>query len=232
MKFVRFNNNLANFKAILISGPPGIGKTTTAKLLCLELNFNIFEQNSSDNRNKSSVNETAGFLMKNTTIQGMLNSNNNLISKVTSKNVIIMDEIDGMCGSDDSGGISAVINVIRNTKIPIICICNDRNNQRMKALLKYCFDIKFVRPEKNSLNQVLLGLCKKENLNISSNEMLEIIESTNYDIRQCINILEQLKVKKESKIDFSIIKKDKFTSASPFEVAKMFMTKSEVRLFY
>lgn len=36
-----------------------------------------------------------------------------------------MDEVDGV-GSGDRGGIAALISVIKLTKTPIICICNDR----------------------------------------------------------------------------------------------------------
>jgi len=46
-------------------------------------------------------------------------------SKNLHKSLIIMDEVDGM-SSGDRGGITAIINMIKNTKIPIICICNDR----------------------------------------------------------------------------------------------------------
>ena len=37
-----------------------------------------------------------------------------------------MDEVDGMAGNEDRGGILELINTIKNSKIPIICICNDR----------------------------------------------------------------------------------------------------------
>jgi replication factor C subunit 1 len=39
---------------------------------------------------------------------------------------IIMDEVDGMAGNEDRGGILELINTIKSSKIPIICICNDR----------------------------------------------------------------------------------------------------------
>lgn len=35
-----------------------------------------------------------------------------------------MDEVDGM--SSDRGGSKALIDIIKLTKVPIICICNDR----------------------------------------------------------------------------------------------------------
>jgi len=43
----------------------------------------------------------------------------------TKKSVIIMDEVDGV-GAGDRGGIGALIQVIKDTRTPIICICNDR----------------------------------------------------------------------------------------------------------
>lgn len=41
------------------------------------------------------------------------------------KSVIIMDEVDGV-GAGDRGGIAALIKIIKESKTPIICICNDR----------------------------------------------------------------------------------------------------------
>ena len=43
------------------------------------------------------------------------------------KQLIIMDEVDGM-SSGDRGGVTAIIDMIKKTKIPIICICNDRQS--------------------------------------------------------------------------------------------------------
>lgn len=45
----------ALFKAALLSGPPGIGKTTTAHLVCQELEFSFVELNASDTRSKKSL---------------------------------------------------------------------------------------------------------------------------------------------------------------------------------
>ena len=42
-------------KAALISGPPGIGKTTMATIVGKACGFEVMELNASDTRNKSSV---------------------------------------------------------------------------------------------------------------------------------------------------------------------------------
>lgn len=58
-----------------------------------------------------------------------------------------MDEVDGMAGNEDRGGIQELINLIKNTNVPIICMCNDRNHQKMRSLVIYCFDLRFGTPK-------------------------------------------------------------------------------------
>lgn len=60
----------------------------------------------------------------------------------TQKSVIIMDEVDGV-GAGDRGGIAALIKIIKESKTPIICICNDRQDRKITSLVNQCFDLKF-----------------------------------------------------------------------------------------
>lgn len=39
-----------------------------------------------------------------------------------------------------------LIGLIKHTKIPIICMCNDRNHPKIRSLVHYCFDLRFQRP--------------------------------------------------------------------------------------
>ena len=41
-----------NAKACLLSGPPGIGKTSAARIVCSQLGYEVLETNASDTRNK------------------------------------------------------------------------------------------------------------------------------------------------------------------------------------
>ena len=111
-------NENVNARAAIISGPPGIGKTSSVRVLTRNKGYRTFELNASDKRNKDTINNSVGFLMNNTTLSSTDNS-------TMTKNIIIMDEVDGMAGNEDKGGIKALIDIVKKTKVPIIFICND-----------------------------------------------------------------------------------------------------------
>ena len=68
-----------------------------------------------------------------------------------------MDEVDGM-SSGDRGGIASIIATIKSTKVPIICICNDRDSQKIKSLGGHCYDIKFHKPDKRIIVKKLASI--------------------------------------------------------------------------
>ena len=66
------------------------------------------------------------------------------------KTVLIMDEVDGM-SAGDRGGVADLIASIKSSKIPIICICNDRYSQKLKSLVNYCLILSFRKPTKQQV---------------------------------------------------------------------------------
>ena len=194
-KFIRgqrptFEN--INARACLITGDPGIGKTSSVRLIAKLKGYKTYETNASDQRNKNSINKNAGFVFDNKTLFG---------GELQDKNLIIMDEVDGMSGNEDRGGISAIIDIIKKTKTPIICIANDRQSPKLKSLANYCYDLKFVHPDKRAISMRLAEICRKENVMYELNALEYLCEICGNDIRQIINFIE-LWTRKNKSIKF------------------------------
>ena len=166
--------------------PPLQGKTTTAQLVAKECGFEFVEFNASDTRNKKSMDEQILTLLNNKSLDGFFHDRNHQ-TKMTAKHLLIMDEVDGMGGNADRGGIAELIQFIKKTQIPIICICNDRNNTKIRNLANYCFDLRFQRPKVEQIRAMVMSICFKEGVKVSPNLINEIIEMSNFDIRQVIH---------------------------------------------
>ncbi|XP_075356062.1 replication factor C subunit 1 isoform X1 [Mycteria americana] len=217
------------FKAALLSGPPGVGKTTTASLVCKELGYSYVELNASDTRSKNSLKEIVAESLNNTSIKDFCSGTS---SSVSGKHVLIMDEVDGMAGNEDRGGIQELIGLIRHTKIPIICMCNDRNHPKIRSLVHYCFDLRFQRPRLEQIKGAMMSIAFKEGLKIPPPAMQEIILAANQDIRQVLHNLNMWCAKDksltydEAKMDGKRAKKD--IKLGPFDVVrKVFATGEE-----
>ncbi|EEB13952.1 Replication factor C subunit, putative [Pediculus humanus corporis] len=182
------NDDGSYFKAALLSGPPGVGKTTSAYLICQELGFDIVEFNASDTRSKRLLQEEVSDLLTSKSLQGYFDGNRSTFKK----QVLLMDEVDGMSGNEDRGGVQELIQLIKQTKIPIIGICNDRNHPKMRSLVNYCFDIRFQRPPIKQIKAAMLSICFKEKINISGDSLEELIVSSNHDLRQVLHRLSLL----------------------------------------
>lgn len=182
------NDDGAFFKAALLSGPPGVGKTTTATLVCKELGFDAVEFNASDTRSKKLLKQEVAELLSNKSLFGYF-SGSASAAAVTHKHVLLMDEVDGMAGNEDRGGIQELIGLIKESHVPIICMCNDRNHQKMRSLVNYCYDLRFNKPRVDQIKGAMMSVCFKEGLKLASGALEEIIAGTGSDVRQTLNHL-------------------------------------------
>ncbi|XP_075145168.1 replication factor C subunit 1-like [Haematobia irritans] len=224
------NDDGSFYKAALLSGPPGIGKTTTATLVCKELGFDAVEFNASDTRSKRLLKEEVSELLSNKSLYGYFHGSGN----VTKKHVLIMDEVDGMAGNEDRGGIQELIALIKESSVPIICMCNDRNHQKMRSLVNYCYDLRFNRPQLKQIKGRILSICAKENIKLDPTKLDEIISATNNDIRQSINHISLLSAGKDlnlasdkvsSKAEDKIAQKD--LKMGPWDVVRKVFSADE-----
>ncbi|CAG5939388.1 unnamed protein product [Menidia menidia] len=208
-------------KAALLSGPPGVGKTTTAALVCEELGFSYVEMNASCTRSKNSLKEVVSESLNNTSIEGFYKGTSRTVS---SKHVLIMDEVDGMAGNEDRGGIQEMIGLIKSTKVPIICMCNDRNHPKIRSLANYCFDLRFQRPRLEQIKGAMMSIAYKEGIKIPPPALNEIILASNQDVRQVIHNLSMWSAKdkvmtyEQCRSDAANARKD--IKLGPFDVCR------------
>uniref|UniRef100_A0A158R5J1 AAA domain-containing protein n=1 Tax=Syphacia muris TaxID=451379 RepID=A0A158R5J1_9BILA len=207
-----------SFKAALLSGPPGVGKTTCASLACKELGLQCVEMNASDARNKKMLDTHVAELLRSQQILRYFgkSANSNYSDELT--HVLIMDEVDGMSGNEDRAGLSQLMQMIKGTKVPIICICNDRQSSKMRNLVNYCFDLRFPRPRVEQIRPMIQTIAFQEKLKVSKEEVDEIIEASNHDVRQTIYNLQLL----SRGMDKHIEKKD-VAMVNLFEAARLLL---------
>uniref|UniRef100_A0A8C2H093 Replication factor C subunit 1 n=1 Tax=Cyprinus carpio TaxID=7962 RepID=A0A8C2H093_CYPCA len=229
-KFGKFGSkdDGSGFKAALLSGPPGVGKTTTAALVCEELGYSYVEMNASCTRSKNSLKEVIAESLNNTSIKNFYTGASQTVS---SKHVLIMDEVDGMAGNEDRGGIQEMIGLIKQSKIPIICMCNDRNHQKIRSLANYCYDLRFQRPRVEQIKGAVMSIAFKEGLKIPPPALNEVILASNQDIRQVLHNLSMWAAKDkvmtydQAKADANSARKD--MKLGPFDVCRKVFASGE-----
>ena len=212
-----FINGKSTFKAALLSGSPGVGKTTAAHLLCKISGIEAIEFNASDLRNKKNIAEHIGGIINNLLVSKGLKIN---------KRILIMDEVDGM--TSDRGGIPELVNIIKKTKVPIICICNDRTHLKMRTLANHCLDLKFRKLDPRTILPRIKQILEKENKQLNDGILNEIILNCNGDMRFVLNTIQNLVCR--DIIDLHFINKmlvKKNISKGSFELAaEIFQKKS------
>ena len=187
-------------RAIIISGPPGIGKTTAAHLAAKLEGYDVIESNASDTRSKKLVEEGIGETMNNTSLLGFFAGHGQQADVAKKKIVLVMDEVDGM-SAGDRGGVGALAKFCKKTDVPLILICNDRKLPKMKPFDHVTYDIKFQRPTVDQVRSRVMTICHREGLKLSPQVINALIEGCGKDIRQIINMLSTVKLDQTS-MDF------------------------------
>ncbi|KAL4974823.1 replication factor RFC1 C terminal domain-containing protein [Aspergillus desertorum] len=190
------------YRAVMIHGPPGIGKTTAAHLVAKLEGYDVVESNASDTRSKKLVESGLLGVLDTTSLQGYFSTSDKKVESGKKNLVLIMDEVDGM-SAGDRGGVGAMAAIAKKTQIPLILICNERRLPKMKPFDHVTFEIPFRRPTVEQVRARLLTICFREKMKIPPQVLDSLIEGTHADIRQVINMLSAVRLDRGERDDQS-----------------------------
>ena len=171
-------------KAILLYGPPGIGKTTLVNAAANEFGFRVIEMNASDTRSEKAINAVAGpatsFIALDT------------FSTDKKGSILFLDEVDGIAGNEDRGGVNAIIKIVENARVPVIMAANDPDIEKLRPLKKVCALIRFQQVRIPLIIATLQRICQKEGIKAEFEALEQIAQNSKGDVRSAINDLQSL----------------------------------------
>ena len=206
-------------RAIFLYGPPGIGKTSIAQVLANEHGFDLIEVNASDMRNKNSLEEVLGKAIKqNVTIFGK-------------RRLILLDEMDGLSGTNDRGGISFIAKAIDESVSPIILVANtvkENMESKFSSILRKVTSVEFKPLTFQNVYQKLEKIASEQGVTVHQDVLDMIAVKTDGDMRSAIVDLETVSRGKKSVMpsDGDILSKRDRQDITPNILNKIFSATS------
>jgi replication factor C large subunit len=168
-------------EAVILHGPPGVGKTSAAHALAADEEWPTIELNASDSRTKDVIERVAGEAAKSGTLTGGSGG----------RRLLIMDEADNIHGNADRGGSRAITSLVKEAGQPMVLIANDYY-EMSTGLRNACQDVEFRSVSARSIRPVLRDICRKEGIEFEDDALELIAEMNSSDLRGAINDLQAL----------------------------------------
>jgi len=176
-------------KPLLLIGPPGIGKTTISLLGAKQFGYDMIGLNASDVRSKQRIQEILGPVLGSAGIFG--------------KPMIFVDEVDGIHGRSDYGGVEALVEILKEPTVPIVLAANSDTSDKMKAIKKVTTTIKFRPLPPRLLRFYLEEILRREGTSLKIGNIIKLVIDSRGDMRSMLNSAQALVTGFEPQIDRS-----------------------------
>jgi replication factor C small subunit len=169
---------------MLFAGPAGVGKTTTALCIAMELlgeewRKNTLELNASDERGIKMVRER---------VKEFAASIKLADDKEFGKpKIIILDEADEMTSEAQTALRRIIEDSARTTRFIIIC---NYLSQIIEPIQSRCVVFRFTRLPKEDVIDHLKMICEQQKVKYEEKALAQIYEATGGDLRHSINIMQ------------------------------------------
>ncbi|MFB6116323.1 MAG: replication factor C large subunit [Candidatus Nanosalina sp.] len=164
-------------KPVLLHGQAGTGKTSLVEALANDLGYELVETNASDVRTKKKLKEE----LKEATRQA---------SFFGGKKLILIDEVDGMSGNSDRGGVKEISTIVDETRFPVIMTANDAYDSSIRTLRNKSKTIKLDSVHTNSIAAHLRDILENEEIEYEDGAPKRIARSAGGQMRSAINDLQ------------------------------------------
>ena len=138
-------------RPLLLYGPSGCGKTCSAHALANEKQWEIIEINASDARSRDAIEARIGPALH----------QQSLFAK---QKIVLIDEVDSLSGNKDRGGVSAIVQVMKESPFPIILTANNPWDPKYGSLRSKCRLVEFGELDHESILSILKKICEKEGI--------------------------------------------------------------------
>ena len=172
------------YKAALVHGPIGCGKTSSVHALARELGHDLLELNASDLRDQENVSSFLGSALGQQSLFFL-------------PKLILIDEVDAFSGKEDRGGITAVLKSIEKSSFPVICTANDPYEDKLKALRKSCLLIPFPKLDQRVILSVLEEVARQEGITAEAKALGSLARQADGDLRAALIDLQLCGVRKK-----------------------------------
>jgi replication factor C large subunit len=166
-------------RAAFLYGPPGVGKTVTVEALAHDYGMEFVEKNASDYRTEDAINRFAGLASQYGSLFG-------------GKRIILLDELDGLTGTSDRGGVKAITDVVKAAQFPIVLIANSAFDPRFSNLRSYCLLIEFKKPAAGEVAKHLKLISEDEEIQADEAALKFIAQRSGGDVRSAVNDIQAL----------------------------------------